>query len=147
MTANADPTAATPILDSAVQGKMKRKNLAGTLFGLLLGIPFGIALIASSNGALEARNPAADYILLIYISAIVSAIVAHELGHLLAGWLVGFRFNSIMIGPVLLLLEYRRLKLQIRRPHPAGGYSGMHVNRIRRLRRRLLIFIAAGPAA
>jgi hypothetical protein len=61
--------------------------------------------------------------------------------------MVGFRFRSITIGPIGLRLEYGRLKIHFQSRLPAGGYAGMHVNRIRRLRRRLLIFTAGGPAA
>ncbi|HET6179724.1 MAG TPA: hypothetical protein VFE61_22570 [Candidatus Sulfotelmatobacter sp.] len=61
--------------------------------------------------------------------------------------MVGFRFSSIAIGPIGLRLEYGRLKIHFQSRLPAGGYAGMHVNRIRRLRRRLLIFTAGGPAA
>jgi len=147
MAAIAESVAETPILDSAVRPKGKRKNLVNIVFGILLGIPFGIALIVASSRARAARNPAADYLILIYILAFVLAIVLHELGHLLAGWTVGFHFSSITVGPFSARLEYGRLRIQVRRTLPAGGYAGMHVDRIRRLRRRLLIFTFAGPLA
>lgn len=127
--------------------RTRRKKLAGILFGVLVGIFCGIALITASNRARAARNPAQDYILLLFFATLSLSIVMHELGHLLAGWMVGFRFNSITIGPFSLRMEYGRLKVQVRRALPAGGYAGMHINRIRRLRRRLLIFTAGGPLA
>jgi hypothetical protein len=104
-------------------------------------------MIFSSNRASQARNPAADYIVTLYLFALALAVAVHEVGHLFAGWMVGFRFSSITIGPIGLRLEYGRLKIHFQSRLPAGGYAGMHVNQIRRLRCRLLIFTAGGPAA
>ncbi len=84
---------------------------------------------------------------MLFFLALGLTLVVHESGHLLAGWMVEFRFNSISIGPFSVRMEYGRLKVQIRRMLPAGGYAGMHVDKIRRLRHRLLVFTAGGPAA
>jgi hypothetical protein len=77
----------------------------------------------------------------------VSVVTVHECGHLLAGWALGFRFSLVSIGPFSLWLEHGMLKVRVRREMSALGYAGMHVNGVRRLRRRLLIYIAGGPAA
>jgi len=137
---------ATPILDSAVLPP-KRKDLRSILFGILLGVVFAILLIAESNRMRSPGHPQANFTIATYLLATTLAIVLHELGHLLAGWMVGFHFSSFTIGPFSVLLEYGKLRVRVRRSLPAGGYAGMHVDRVRRLRRRLLIFIAAGPAA
>lgn len=147
MTANSVAGGATPILDSGIRARTKRKKLASTLFGVFVGLCCGVVLIASSNRARATRNPAQDYILSLFFLVLVSNIVVHELGHLLAGWMVEFRFNSINIGPLSVRMEYGRLKVQVRKTLPAGGYAGMHVDRVRRLRRRLLVFTAGGPSA
>lgn len=135
----------TPILDSAVLPP-KRRNLGSILFGVLFGFLFAALLIAESNRMRSAGHPQANYTIATYFLATTVAIVLHELGHLLAGWMVGFHFSSFTIGPFSILLEYGKLRIRVRRSLPAGGYAGMHIDRVRRLRRRLLIFIAAGPA-
>src|ERR1700690_1021731 len=68
-------------------------------------------------------------------------------GHLLAGWAMGSRFSLIQIGPFSLQVVHGMLKVRFRQEMTALGYAGLHVNRVRRLRRRMLIFLAAGPAA
>jgi Zn-dependent protease len=117
------------------------------MYAVLLGMSFAIILVAAAERARNAHNPGGDWLGAIYIVAFVLAVVAHELGHLVAGKLVEFRFNSIAIGPLSLRFEYGRLTFQVRRALPAGGYAGMHVNHLRRLRRRLLIFAVGGPVA
>jgi len=74
-------------------------------------------------------------------------VVVHELGHLLAGWLVGFHFTSFGIGPVALAIEHGRPKVRLRMGTSYAGYVSMQVGAIRRLRRRFLIFIVGGPVA
>ena len=146
--ANSVTASATPILDSGTRPKkVGRKKLVGTLFGFLLGIFLAMMLIASSNSARDARNPAPDYVFAFYFLAFALAVLLHELGHLLGGWSVGLRFSLLSVGPFSLRVEYGRLTIRVRREVPAGGYAGMHLDRVRRLRHRLLIFTAAGPAA
>ena len=137
----------TPILDSAVLPKPNRKKkIVGALWGLLLGFLFAAVLIREDQVA--ARNRASDFMILFYFGVIVCVIVVHECGHLLAGWLVGFRFSRIAIGPFCLKIEHGKLKVEARgRLTGAAGYAGMHVNKVRRLRHRLLVFTAGGPAA
>jgi Zn-dependent protease len=117
------------------------------LIGLALAIPFVLVLIFVDNQASRFGRAAASFIGLEYFACLALAVIAHEIGHLLAGWMVGFRFSSITIGPIALRVEYGRLRAGFRRVLPAGGYAGMHIDRIRRLRRRLLRFIAGGPLA
>jgi hypothetical protein len=142
------PVTATPILDSGVcPKKVKRKRGGATLFGLTLGLLFAGVLIQSSNFARDARNPAADFTVVFYFLSFVLIIAVHELGHLLGGWSVGFRFSFVSVGPLSLKVEYGKLRVYLRRGMAAGGYAGMHVQRLRRLRRRLFLFTAAGPLA
>jgi len=136
----------TPILDSALLPP-RRKDLWSVLFGILLGIVFAALLIAESNRMRAAGHAQANYTIASYFLATTLAIVLHELGHLLAGWMVGFHFSSFTIGPFSVLLEYGKLRIRVRRSLPVGGYAGMHIDRVQRLRKRLLIFIVAGPAA
>ena len=138
---------ATPILDSAVLPIPKRKKkIVGVVWGLLLG--FLLATVLIREGQISARNPASNFVVLFYFAAILCVIVVHECGHLLAGWAVGFKFSRVGIGPFCLKIEHGRLKVEARgRLTGAAGYAGMHINKVRRLRRRLLIFTAGGPVA
>jgi hypothetical protein len=137
----------TPILDSGVLPRKKDKSIVAALFGLLVGASLVLVLVSEANSAAQRNNPTPGFVFAGYVFAIFASLIVHEFGHLLAGWIVGFRFSSIAIGPLALFLQYGRLRLQIRKTLPAGGHAGMHIDRIRRLRRRLSLFIVAGPAA
>jgi hypothetical protein len=147
MTADSPTAGATPILDSAVRPRTRKKKFASILFGAFVGVCCGAVLISASTRARGVRNPAEDYILPSFFFAFALTLVVHEFGHLVAGWMVGFRFDSIAVGPFSVRKEYGRLKVQVRRTLPASGFAGMQVNRVRRLRRRLLVFIGGGPMA
>lgn len=127
--------------------KAARKRIGGVIFGLIAGMAFAGLLIESSNAAKDAGNPAAAFVLPFFLMSFVVAVAVHEFGHVLAGWTVRFRFSFISIGPLFLKIEYGRPKVGLRRGMPAGGRAGMHVDQVRRLRRRLLIFTMAGPMA
>ncbi|MGH9641814.1 MAG: hypothetical protein ACRD3Q_05265, partial [Terriglobales bacterium] len=65
-------------------------SVVGLLFGIFLTLP----ILAWTD---KSRKPAIGFVLL--ISALALTIAVHELGHLLAGWAVGFRFKLINLGP------------------------------------------------
>jgi hypothetical protein len=134
-------------LDSGVLPPRSRKRSApGFITGLLGGFVFGFLLIkVVGDKASEELFPGEA--LLVFVAALVLTVTVHECGHLLAGRALGFRFSFVSIGPFSLRLEHGMLKIRARREMSALGYAGMHVNGVRRLRRRLLIYIAGGPAA
>ncbi len=139
------PILVTLILDSGVLPARRRaKSLVGTTVGFISGLVGGFILTKSVEQANRAGSGLGP---LTFIAAFILAITIHELGHLVAGWAVGFHFSFVYIGPFSLRLEHGALKIRIRREMPALGYAGMHADRVRRLRRRMLIYIAAGPAA
>lgn len=88
------------------------------------------------------------FIILLPVAAYISILI-HELGHLTAGWCLGFRFRSIAVGPLAIHLEHGKLRLRFRLPSitSSSGYAGMDVDTVLRLRRRLMLYIAAGPFA
>ncbi len=136
----------TPLLDSGLLPPVVRRKGARAAIRAVPGFIVGFVLmVAVSAQADKARNPIFGLVLL--VSALWSATVIHELGHLVAGWMVGFRFSRIHIGPFSLSMEQGRLKARVRREMLALGSAGMHVMTVRRLRRRLLIHVAGGPAA
>ena len=135
----------TPIFDSGVlPPRTSQITLQSLLLGFLIGtVPFLSAVILIMAG--RQGNDSLDVSLLSACLVLVVATFVHEAGHLLAGWAVGFRFSRIQLGPLSLSIAQGRLRVRLREM-TALGYAGMHVNRLRRLRRRMLIFLAAGPA-
>jgi hypothetical protein len=93
----------------------------------------------------KSKDPKTAFI--VFMFALALAITVHEFGHLFAGWIVGFRFHAINLGPFSLNMEHGKLKMHLGREMLAAGSAGMHVRTIRRLRRRLLFFTAGGPVA
>jgi hypothetical protein len=73
-------------------------------------------------------------------------IVIHEAGHLVAGWSVGLRFKGVRTDPFRIRVEAGKWKFKVR-PRLFWGFAHMSLDRVRRVRRRLVIFIAGGPAA
>lgn len=78
------------------------------------------------------------------INFLVTAI--HELGHVIAGWCVGFRFTGVRIDPFSLKLDSDKWKLKVH-TRLFGGLAFMSLDRICRIRRRLLWITAGGPLA
>jgi hypothetical protein len=74
------------------------------------------------------------------------AVGIHELGHLTAGLILRLRFLSIGIGPVLIKRDSAKWAIAARQGF-LDGVTTMSLDRICRVRTRLTIFIAAGPAA
>ncbi len=87
--------------------------------------------------------------LLLGVVAIFLALAVHELGHLIAGLAVGFRFSIFVIGPVLIerspagsiVVGWNRV------PALFGGIAGTVPTRPEGLRWRFAIVIAGGPFA
>lgn len=132
----------TPILDSGVLPQPRRKNaILGFLFGLLIG---GLFLLVVLRAGTEDQSEIA---LFSYFGVLGLAVVIHELGHLFVGWIVGFHFSSIALGPIIFGFEYGKLTIRLRRGTGTLGYAGIQVDRVIRLRHRFLLFIVGGPAA
>jgi hypothetical protein len=138
---------ATPILDSGVlppRTRNKKKKVFGFITGFVGGICLGLAITRVLSKPFGSELFPGEA-LLVFIAALGLSVTVHEFGHLVAGWTLGFRFSFVSVGPFWLRLEHGMLKVRFRREMPALGYAGMHVNGARKLRRRLLIYIAAGP--
>jgi hypothetical protein len=93
-------------------------------------------------GAAAHEHWSAIFLLIAFLTVAI-----HELGHLLAGWAVGFHFSSVQIGPFVLQKEYGVLRAQMSFDMMTLGHAGMYADRVSKLRRRLLIFIGGGPMA
>jgi hypothetical protein len=135
----------TPILDSGVlPGRVRKRNRSGNIVGRIVGFFAGI-LMLGVVGIQAGGNLNSGLGWAIFAFALVSTISVHEFGHLLAGWLMRFRFSLISLGPVCLRLEHGALKVSLLREMTALGYAGMHIDRIWRLRRRFMVYALAGP--
>jgi hypothetical protein len=73
-------------------------------------------------------------------------VLIHELGHLVGALLVGFRFNSIRVGP-LRIERSGKISLQWTRHNLASGMTSAGAVSRRALKWRFCLFIFAGPAA
>ena len=125
---------------------MRRKITLGTVAGFTCGVLFGFNMVKIVGEQASGSSNTAIGILL-FIGALSLAVLIHELGHLTAGWLLGFRFSRISVGPFALHLEHGKMRVSFLRELTALGYEGMHVDSVTRLRRRFLLYAAAGSAA
>jgi len=73
-------------------------------------------------------------------------IAIHEFGHLVAGWCVGLRFKGVRIDPFRLRIDSGKWKFKVR-PRFFWGFAFMSLDRVRRVRHRLIIFTIDGPTA
>jgi hypothetical protein len=75
------------------------------------------------------------------------AAVTHELGHVLAGWLVGFRFQLFVVGPIKIVRgESGRVRLELNRdPALFGGMAESLPTDSRDLVTRFAWVVAGGP--
>lgn len=96
----------------------------------------------SGPGAL---NPVLLFCFFLLTSFLI--IVIHELGHVAAGVVVGLRFEAIRIGPLMLTKSVYGLKVRLQRVSNLDGIAAMGIPQLRKLRQKLAIYVAGGPAA
>jgi Peptidase family M50 len=82
-----------------------------------------------------------------YLPAVFVILAIHEFGHVAAGFAVGFHFEKIRIGPIILTKTPNKLKFTFQKAYGFDGTAAMKVLRVRKLRRRLGMYIVAGPLA
>jgi hypothetical protein len=110
-------------------------------------IILGIVVVLVMGAILAPAQSIAEYTVigvLVMILAAVTSIMIHEAGHVLAGWLVGFRFVLWIAGPLCIQAgqfprlnwNWRQMGLVISIPPIAPA-----------LRTRQILFMAGGPAA
>jgi len=83
---------------------------------------------------------------LIYVLAIIATIL-HELGHLFAAYLMGLQVQQFGIFPLKLARKGRRFHLRFHLDGRYDGLVGAFPLDDRRIRQRLFVFTAGGPAA
>lgn len=82
-----------------------------------------------------------DYFLIALALAVV-----HEFGHWLAGRCVGLRLSYLVIGPLKFVRNSGQWRVYYR-PYLTGGFIRMSLDKVRRVRWRLIILVLGGPAA
>lgn len=115
-------------------------GMAGALGGTLLAVavfPAVKPLVDASNGWVFAG---------LSLLAAMVAIAVHEVGHVLGGWLVGYRFMLLVVGPVRLDRTEGRLRVVLNRSLAMAGGMALSVPTNReRLSRGYAVLLAGGP--
>jgi len=133
----------TPILDLETALPLRRSRVRSQAVGFLFGLTSTLVFLVIIGRDSEHLGPLS----FILFFTIFAAILVHEGGHLVAGRIVGFHFNSIHVAWFSFGLQYGKLTFRVSREMTAGGYASIQIDRIYRLRRRLMFFISGGPAA
>lgn len=131
-------TSDTPILDLLAPLPKPHGGEGRLRIILLLAVIFGAAAVCRDLRLLAVAF--SFYLILLLATAI------HELGHVAAGCAIGFKFESVRIGPISIRRESDRWKVKAEW-HLVNGLTSMVPDRMCRVRRRLIIYIAAGPIA
>jgi hypothetical protein len=76
-----------------------------------------------------------------------ASIVAHELGHLLAGLVGRMRIYHVVLGPLKFVRDGGRFRLRLNWRSTAPGYVIAMPTETQDLRRRMFLYIGAGPLA
>lgn len=85
-------------------------------------------------------------IVIVPILLLIFALAAHELGHLIGGWLVGFRFMLFIVGPLKIAREGEAVRVRLNKDiFLYGGLASAMPTDDRDLPRRLAVIIAGGP--
>lgn len=139
-----------------IDSKFSRWVGRGVLFllalvGLLVaGIFFGYAMARLFGpGAAAPRAGLSLPGLLLGLPLTLGAILlTHELGHVLGGRLVGFRFLLLIVGPLKVTGGPQGLHFSLNRNLAlAGGLAACLPTDLHQLNRRLLVMVAGGPVA
>src|SRR5690348_16750211 len=82
-----------------------------------------------------------------YFFSLMLILLIHELGHVAAGMSFGFQFKRIRVGPLTMLNTANGIKFTLQRISSLDGLAAMEIPHRRKLRRKLAIYIGAGPFA
>jgi hypothetical protein len=127
--------------------------MAAIIYLFLSGVLFRVAdyLNPIINRVFVVVGPESFYTMLalfgIWLSVLFLVIAVHEFGHVIAGMIMGFHFQAVFIGYLSFMRRKNRIKLQVHNSVPSDGMAIMDIPLLPRLRKRLLFYVAAGPAA
>src|SRR5262249_6725475 len=123
-----------------------RKRIGGIFITALIG-GFLVFVQVANVGENASPSPKVGSAVVIVGAALVFTILTHELGHIVVGWLVGFRFSQIRVGPVQLHLTNGKLNLRLLWETTGLGEARMRSGGVVRLRRRLVVYALGGIGA
>lgn len=138
--------------DTMLTQKSKRSSVGRQVLSLLgsallggLGAGLGFWVAAP---LLKQALPASGAILLpVVLLEVIFALATHELGHLLMGWIVGFRFQLFVLGPLCIERDETEA-LRVRWNRDLALYGGLAASvptDTRNLTARFAWYIAGGP--
>ena len=129
----------------------KKRPIFHIAFMIFLGILGGIlgAFLAISlrSSAFDTGPSGAEIITILLVFPIYFfAIAVHELGHLMGGWSMGFRFFAVQVAPFRIFRTPSRLKLETNWMMTfMGGQAICYPVEISNLRSRAFWYFAGGP--
>jgi hypothetical protein len=85
--------------------------------------------------------------IVVFVLALFVTIIVHELGHAVAGWVVGMRLLMIYSGPVRLVREAGRLRWRVNTRSPAPGQVAMVPLTEKNLPKQVLWLLMGGVLA
>lgn len=116
---------------------------AGLAVGWLASYGFQVAGVEFDLNIGPVNAPA---LIAICILLLIMTVVAHELGHLICGWLVGFRFLLLIVGPLKVIREGEGIKVRFNKDVSLyGGMAASAPANDHDLARRTAIVILGGP--
>ncbi len=131
------------------------KRFQSLALGLLmapLGMLFGYAMGKMLKG--NAQDLPLGYGIVPVLFLVLWLVLAiHELGHLVGGWIVGFKFQLYAVGPLRLDREGERIRISFNKTASLwGGIAAAcpnpkDISNRDALRRKMLLLVAGGPVA
>ncbi len=165
-TAKASPaTTSTPILDRQAPLPPPANAVSGSIVALAMwfGLVFVFTVIilfwhspllesvthrifVDLDQVFPSANPLRFFIVFVVAFVVIFVVTAiHELGHVFAGMLAGFRFNSLRVGRIQFDRPFR-FSLYRGKGAGSGGWASMFPTKLDNLVWRAVAMIFAGPA-
>ena len=103
--------------------KSSKFNFLHALIGFIVGALFGIVMVVYLDGVFEEYGflLSLAFKLMVLVLAYYLQTIIHELGHLVAGLLSGYKFGSFRIGSIMLVSEDGGLKIKRQKIMGTGG--------------------------
>ncbi len=126
-----------------------RRSFMGWIAGVvwLLVMWRGATFIAPYARGLGLPDPGRFNLWILFFALEFLVLLAHELGHVLATWALGYRLKAVCLGPVIVPCgaASRRVTFDWRRVLSGGGFAGAIPNSSRDLRSNAMLIVVAGP--
>ena len=114
----------------------------------MLGLRFGGSLRAGGAGSLQLDLSQRALVIAFCVLALLLVLLAHEVGHLFGGRLVGFRAFLLIVGPLRLERSESGWTMHLNTSLAlSGGLAGSAAIDARDLKRRTAVMVAGGPVA